>query len=166
MDPTYFPLPNPAYPAVTVLCANAEAIKVGPLHKPVVHGVATKANLWISSQGYTLDSGVLTFKLENLTAGGAARGGEAVIISPDLAFLATALAETPVVLTWTKKCTKQPRGLYNGFFDLLEGTTLTGKNRYDVEITVRSWTLAGTPAPHVWFGWVCVAEGAGWEEPA
>lgn len=159
MPQIFFPLPNPSNPHVSVFPAK---VKISyPTTTSPLSMVATRANLLISSQGYTSNTGELTFHLKDLHAGGGHWGGEAVITNPDLVFIATALSKSPVVITWTKECKETSGGSY---YDLLNGTQIAGiSHHYDIVITVRSWTLASKPAPNVTFGWLCIAEGTGWE---
>jgi len=167
MNPTpiVYPIPNPDNPCVSVLCAGVDLLST-PLH----HRYSPRANLLISSRGLTYDTGELTFHLENLWVTGGRWGdiagrwsGEAVITDPTLVFIATALSKSPVVITWTYEFTIPTDHPITSYFDLLNGTQLQGTRRYDIAITVRSWTLDSQPAPHVPVGWLCIAEGAGYE---
>jgi hypothetical protein len=156
VHPIVYPLPNPPKPWVSVLCAKA--------------GIATR--ILISGYCYTEGSGEVTIPLDNLQDAGGGWVGQVVITNTELAFTATPYSwplGKPVVITWRKELRKQhdphPGG-YGGFYDLLEGTCLhQSMGYYDIAIKVKSWALNSEPAPHIYFGWMCIAEGVGFEPP-
>jgi hypothetical protein len=166
-------LPNPSQVRVSVLCSGVELVT--PQGR--IRGTRrfdSRRTLLISGEGHTLDQGELTFRLTDTESGrflylancGHTEywAGDTVITSGRAVLIASALSENPVLLT----CTQHSKAIDRGgwfYWDPLDRSRQLQDIvcHYDLAITVRSWNLDSTPAPRVRFGWLCIADGAGFE---